>query len=459
MSPLRTRGSRVPVAWATLALAILTALAIALPATGSAAGPATWLASVGKAGANGQAAIVAPVTAGTAGSLKLSLKGLSASTAYPIKIQKGTCAAPSTALFTIASLRSTAAGKISKVVPIPAAKMDGIRAATSLVIRLGSGTKLRCGPFTGGMPAPAPTPTPTPEPSLTARMGAQADVGEGLSGIAADASGVWAVEVLYGYAYQLDPATGAEKAMVDFTAAIQVTFDCVLGEGALWVPTNTLMGPGGTIVRIDPATKSIPARIEVPGKVYGVALGGGSVWVAQAGPDQLVRIDPAKNVVSKVYPVKAPPRGVAYGGSFGWILTEDSLMRVDLGNSDVTATTLPGEPHGVAFGDGSVWVTIGASGASGMARLLRYDPSSGTLLASIEVPGDPYRIAVGNGYAWLSQTANDGEPIAVAVSTASNRVAGTAPLPAPLPAVTVFGRTVWYAGTTTCCGKVVRIDY
>ena len=459
MNRLRTRAARAPAAWATLSLTLLAALAIALPATGSAAAPATWLASVGAAGANGQAAIVAPVTAGTAGSLKLALKGLTASTAYPIKIQKGTCSAPSTALFTVASLRSTAAGKISKVVPIPAAKMNAIRAASSLVIRLGTGSKLRCGPFTGGMPRPTPTPTPTPEPSLAAAVGAQADIGEGLSGIAADASGVWAVELFYGYAYQLDPATGAEKTMVDFTANIQVTLDCVLGEGALWVPTNTLMGPGGTIVRIDPATKTIPARIEVPGKVDGVAVGGGSVWVAQAGPDQLVRIDPAKNVVAKVYPVKAEPRGVAYGGSYGWILTEDSLLRVDLGNSDVTSITLPGEPHGVAFGDGSVWVTVGASGASGMARLLRYDPASGRLITSIEIPGEPFRMAFASGYAWLSQTASDGAPIAVAVSTTSNTVAGTVPLPARLPAVTASGRTVWYAGTTSCCGKVVRIDY
>jgi hypothetical protein len=459
MNRLRTRAPRALVAWATLGLTILTALAIALPAPGAAAAPVTWLASVGAAGANGQAAITAPATAGTAGSLKLALKGLSASTTYPVKVQKGTCAAPGSVVFTAPSQKSTAAGKISKVVPVPASKMTAIRSATSLILRVGSGSKLRCGPFTGGPPTPTPTPTATPEPALQAKVGVTADLGEGLSGIAADPAGVWAVELLYGYAYQLDPATGAEKAMVDFTANIQVTFDCVLGEGALWVPTNTLMGAGGTIVRIDPATKTIPVRIEVPGKVDGVAVGGGSVWVAQAGPDQLVRIDPAKNVVAKVYPVKGDPRGVAYGGSYGWILTGDALLRVDLGNSDVTSITLPGQPHGVAFGDGSVWVTVGASGASGSAKLLRYDPVSSALIASIDIVGEPFRIAFGSGYAWLSQTVNDGKPIAVAVSTASNTVAATVPLPDNLPAVAVTGRTAWYAGTTTCCGKVVRIDF
>jgi hypothetical protein len=191
MSLFRTRDARSPAAWAALALTLLAALAIALPAPGAAAAPVTWLASVGAAGANGQAAIVAPATAGTAGSLKLSLKGLSASTTYPVKIQKGTCAAPGSVVFTTPSQKSTAAGKISKVVPVPAAKMTAIRAASSLVIRVGTGTKLRCGPFTGGPPTPTPTPTPVPtSPVMTGAI----EAGFILNDVAATASAVWALD-------------------------------------------------------------------------------------------------------------------------------------------------------------------------------------------------------------------------------------------------------------------------
>ncbi len=460
MSLLRTRGARSPAAWATLSLTLLAALAIALPATGTAASTVTWTASVGAGGANGKATMTAPATAGTAGTLKLALKGLSASTAYPVKIARGTCAAPGSVLYTGPTQTSTSGGKIAKSLPIPAAKMNAIRLASALVIRVGTGTKLRCGPFTGGpRPTATPTPTPTPEPSLAATIGVTASLGYGLSGICADDSEIWAVEVLDGYAYQVDPSTAAEKAMVDYTATLYVTFDCTIGEGGLWVPTNRLDGPGGTIIRIDTKTRTIPARIEVPGRVYGVATGGGSVWVAQSGPNQLVRIDPAKNVVSKVYPLKTVPYGVAYGGGFGWVVAVDSLLKVDLTTSDVTTVPLSGEGHGIAFGDGAVWVTVGASGASGSAKLQRYDPTSLALLASTDVPGDPYRIAVGGGYAWLSQTANGGKPIAAAVSTSSNALVATVSLVDNLTGVTVRGRSAWYAGSSSCCGKVLRIDY
>jgi hypothetical protein len=149
-----------------LLLVGLAAVAIALPAGGAAATTDTWRAKVGASGANGTATVTAT---GSSGTLKLALKSLTASTAYPVKIQKGTCAAPGSTLWAAPTQRSTSAGKIAKSLAVPAAKLTAIRAASAagpIAIRVGTGSKLRCGPFTGG-PAPSPTPTPTPSASAS----------------------------------------------------------------------------------------------------------------------------------------------------------------------------------------------------------------------------------------------------------------------------------------------------
>jgi alpha-tubulin suppressor-like RCC1 family protein len=111
---------------------------------------ATWRAKVGASGANGTATLTAT---GSAGTLKLALKSLTASSAYPVKIVKGTCTAPGSTLWTAPTQTSTAAGKVTRSLEVPAAKLTAIRAGAAagpVAIRVGTGSKLRCGPFTGG---------------------------------------------------------------------------------------------------------------------------------------------------------------------------------------------------------------------------------------------------------------------------------------------------------------------
>lgn len=456
----RTRSGmwrRARVRLPVLFLVALAAVAIALPTTGSAATTQTWRAKVGASGANGVATLTAT---GSTGTLKLALKALTASTAYPVKIVKGTCAAPGSTLWAAATQTSTSAGKITKSLAVPAAKLTAIRAGAAagpIAIRVGSGSKIRCGPFTGG-PAPTPTPTATPEPSLAAAIGRTAHLGYSLYDIAADDSGVWAVELLVTYAYKIDPATGAELKRVDYSATLEVTLGCAMGAGAVWVATNRLDGGGGSIVRIDPTTGSIPARIEVAGHVLGVTTGGGSVWVAQSAPDQLVRIDPAKNAVTKVYPVKSVPVAVAYGGGFGWLASGDSLLKVNLATSDVTTIALGGQARELTFADGAVWVTVPGTGMSPAWKLVRVAADTGAIVARVDLPAEPWDVSGGSGYVWVAPNDN-ATPWGVAVSTASNRVVASVTLPKALSAVAVRGRSAWFAGSDADGGLVVRVDW
>jgi hypothetical protein len=245
---------------------------------------------------------------------------------------------------------------------------------------------------------------------------------------------------------------------VDYSATLEVTLGCAMGEGAVWVATNRLDGGGGSIVRIDPRTATIPARIELAGIVHAVTTGGGSVWVAQSGPNQLVRIDPAKNQVAKVYPVKSLPVAVAYGGGFGWLASGESLLKVDLATSDITTIPLGGTARDLAFIDGSIWVTVRGSGSSPSWKLLRVAAGSGTIVATIDVPGEPWDVSGGSGYVWVAPN-DDATPWGIAVSTASNRIVASVTLPKALPAVAVRGRSAWFAGGDSSGGLVVRVDW
>ncbi len=99
--------------------------------------------------------------------------------------------------------------------------------------------------------------------------------------------------------------------------------------------------------RIDPGTRSPEAQIRVGRLPSGIAVGAGSVWVANSLSGTVSRIDPNTNRVTKT---------------------------IDLG----------GAPHSLAFADGHLWVSVQeappppapAGGPSVLRMLLEHDPVS-----------------------------------------------------------------------------------
>jgi hypothetical protein len=89
----------------------------------------------------------------------------------------------------------------------------------------------------------------------------------------------------------------------------------VMAAGALWVS----LGVDG-IVRIDPATNQIVARIR-PGGVS-LASGFGSIWAVDIFADVLLRIDPETNRISARIPVGGLPTGIAIGHGSVWVANQ-----------------------------------------------------------------------------------------------------------------------------------------
>jgi virginiamycin B lyase len=144
----------------------------------------------------------------------------------------------------------------------------------------------------------------------------------GASGIAVGEGAVWVgsdVGVI---------RIGKDSNAVSETIQLGVVIPTALaiGERALWVAAR----PGfrccppetvgtGTLTRIDPATNSVEAAIPIGGNPVGIAVGEGSVWIADASTRSVVRVDPKSNRVVSRIDIGARPRGIAVGHGFVWV--------------------------------------------------------------------------------------------------------------------------------------------
>ncbi len=95
---------------------------------------------------------------------------------------------------------------------------------------------------------------------------------------------------------------------------------------AVWVAT----GLGG-VVRLDPATNAVLARVRPDGAVIDLARGFGAVWAIDLFGDRLLRIDPRANRVTASIAVPAMPSAVATGHGLVWVSSQldSTLVGVD----------------------------------------------------------------------------------------------------------------------------------
>lgn len=195
----------------------------------------------------------------------------------------------------------------------------------------------------------------------------------------------------------------------------------LFAEGSVWITASANDGTGaGEVVRIDPATNEIVARIPVaavPGWEFGnsgMTAGAGSIWVTGGGrlPDGgtgaiLQRIDPAKNEVAASIPIDGRwGADVAVGESGVWVAIfhreGTAVVRLDPESLDVVATT-PLQTNWVgqieALGDA---ILVGQLDLKGNAVFTVINPATSEIAASgvSETPYTPSAFVVFEGLAW-----------------------------------------------------------
>jgi class 3 adenylate cyclase/streptogramin lyase len=165
-----------------------------------------------------------------------------------------------------------------------------------------------------------------------------------------------------------------------------------------------------------------------------VAATGGADGVVP-GPDTLARVASSGDAFDTVFELgdAAFPYGLAAGGGRLWVVNvaNRTLLEVDPTEGEGQVLGTPSVPTGVAFGDGRVWVTYGFSDDP-LRRLDALDPDDPVLAAAgIEVADGSYPIATGHDAVWiadpLGSTVLRYEPV-TGVTTTIELPDGTAPI-------------------------------
>lgn len=208
-----------------------------------------------------------------------------------------------------------------------------------------------CGAESGPAPASV-TPAPTERP--VALPVPQDILAKGAVAIRATPNPDWAVAAAGSVLVSgVDPGLKRYDAAAGVaTGEVSIYSVCMAmdyGFDSVWAASCSYDAP--SVMRVDANTGQPIAEIRLPARLpaeSSIGAGEGAVWVLTSGSDRkLLAIDPGRNAVARTFPA---PEGAA----------------------------------AVRAGLGSIWVTVGS-----FANLIRLDPRSGTVIATIAVGKGP----------------------------------------------------------------------
>jgi hypothetical protein len=177
------------------------------------------------------------------------------------------------------------------------------------------------------------------------------------------------------------PEPSSEPRVVEVVRIGGIPVDGVLAAGALWVADSER----SEVVRIDPGTRRVVARIRLTGNVADIAAGEDGLWVRAGGGDEdgdlqawsrLSRIDPRSNRVVATFEVP-PGWPLAVGGGAVWadrrLVPPEGIARIDATSGAVTGQIALRDTEGLAVASGVVWaITLNGTVA-------RIDEASGRI--------------------------------------------------------------------------------
>jgi DNA-binding beta-propeller fold protein YncE len=226
---------------------------------------------------------------------------------------------------------------------------------------------------------------------------------------------VWALDGKSSSVLRIDPQTNRVAASIPLGSPTQgstASVGIVATSDAVWVANRwgTTETPDGSVVRIDPQSNKIVARLAVGSSPEdsgptAITAGSGAIWVGVPSTRSVVRIDPATDsVVTEVAKLHCAEGQLAADESSVWVADCTSVHRIDARTNAIAKTiSMPRASgrgvFGIAIGFGSVWAQAG--------RLVRIDPASGAVIGVLplaDVWNDcAYSIALGFDSLWVRQ--------------------------------------------------------
>jgi virginiamycin B lyase len=213
-----------------------------------------------------------------------------------------------------------------------------------------------------------------------------------------------------------------------------------------------------SVVGVDPRTNRVVARVALGPAGSGLgAVGDGSLWLTHRRQGTLTRVEGATGRVVATIGVPgagSAPEGmmVAVGAGAVWVayrFGDQVVVRIDPATNRVAATIrLPNLPTGIAVGGRAVMVLTQESGVA-----YQIDPATNRVVASLPVCVEGNGLAYGRGAFWVGC----GEGDLLRIDPVASRVVATVDLRAGAgdTVVDADGSAVWVA---TIGDTVIRVD-
>ena len=216
-------------------------------------------------------------------------------------------------------------------------------------------------------------------------------------------------------------------------AAIQIgsaTFGLATGGGSVWVG-----GVGsGDVIRVDPATGKVLARVTVGARVFNLAAAPGAVWAIDNALSTAVRVDTTTGKVTTRVPVGFQPYDIEWGFGSAWVANagDGTVWRIT-GGRVVEKIKVGAEPNGLTAYRGSLWVTDHTLG-----KVVRIDPATNKITGTVRVAGADWVTGLGDTI-YVSQETNRVSRISVRTLN----VTGVAKVARNPLGSTIVGKQLW----------------
>ncbi len=177
----------------------------------------------------------------------------------------------------------------------------------------------------------------------------------------------------------------------------EFTYGLAAGGGSVWVG-----GLGsGDVLRLDPATGKVVARVTAGARIFNLASAPGAVWAVGNASGTVARIDTKTSKVTATVPVGLQPYDVAWGFGSAWVSNAgDGTVSRITGRKVVKTIKVGVEPNGLSVYQGALWVSDHTLG-----KVVRIDPRSNRITGTVKLDGADW-ITGFRGSVYVSQESN-----------------------------------------------------
>jgi DNA-binding SARP family transcriptional activator/sugar lactone lactonase YvrE len=223
--------------------------------------------------------------------------------------------------------------------------------------------------------------------------------------IATGAGGVWVVTGNDDTLVHLDERTGGmlDTLRLPHDEPPASAFSIAFNDGAVWATS------GGKVVKIDAHTAAVIAHGDCCGVPTDISVGEGGVWITDLYLGLLLISPESARTLNRVKTGYNADSVLAADGSVWASVTDNrgenaAVLRYDP-RTLAPVQTIPVAPPTsfhpntltLTAGAGSIWVADADRGT-----LVRIDPSSGEVVATIRIGGAPRATAVADGRVWVT---------------------------------------------------------